>query len=456
MTLIKSISGIRGTIGGKTGQNLTPIDISECTAGFGMWMIRQGKTKKVVVGRDGRASGFMVSQIAIQTLLAMGIDVVDLDLSTTPTVEMMVPKLGAGAGIIFTASHNPGQWNALKFLNDRGEFISAEDGEQILSFIENKALEFAGIDDLGKYSQYDRHIQDHVSEILAYPRVSIQPIRSRKFKVVVDCINSTGALAIPPLLEGLGVEFILLNDKEFGHFAHNPEPLPIHLTELAETVVREKADLGISVDPDVDRLAFICEDGSFFGEEYTLVAIADYMLSLHPGQTTVSNLSSSRALADITNLHGGSYHAAAVGEVNVVKKMKETNALIGGEGNGGIIVPDLHYGRDALAGIALFLSYLALKNKSLSQVKKDFPDYIIIKDKIELVSNDQVNSITDKLKTRFASEKIDETDGVKIDFPEGWVHLRKSNTEPIIRIYAESYSREQAEALIQKIKDQID
>lgn len=456
MTLIKSISGIRGTIGGKTGHNLTPIDIAECTAGFGMWIKEQGKTNKVVVGRDGRISGFMVSQIAVQTLLAMGIDVVDLDLSTTPTVEMMVPKLGAGAGIIFTASHNPVQWNALKFLNDRGEFISAKDGERILAFIENKSLEFAGVHELGKYSRYERHIQDHVEEILAYPLVDIESIRAKKFKVVVDCINSTGALAIPPLLDGLGVEYILLNDKDFGHFAHNPEPLPVHLTALSETVIREKAHLGISVDPDVDRLAFICEDGSFFGEEYTLVAIADYMLSKNPGQTTVSNLSSSRALADVTKQHGGSYHAAAVGEVNVVKKMKETGALIGGEGNGGVIVPGLHYGRDAMAGIALFLSYLAAKNTPLSQVKKDFPDYIIIKDKIDLINDEQVFSITDKLKKSFASEKIDETDGVKIDFAEGWVHLRKSNTEPIIRIYAESYSQEQAESLIHKIKDQID
>lgn len=456
MALIKSISGIRGTIGGKSGDNLTPLDVVECTAGFGMWILESGQPKKVVVGRDGRLSGAMVSQLSIQTLLGMGFDVIDLDLSTTPTVEMMVPSLGAGAGIIFTASHNPKEWNALKFLNHKGEFISAQDGKKILDYIENKNLTFVEVDKLGTYSTYEHHITDHIKEILAYKYVDVEAVRQADLKVVVDCINSTGALAIPPLLDAMGVRYTLLFDNDFGNFAHNPEPLPAHLTELSQTVVREKAHMGISVDPDVDRLAFVCEDGSLFGEEYTLVAIADYMLAGNPGQHTVSNLSSSRALADVTKKHGGHYHASAVGEVNVVQKMKEANAIIGGEGNGGVIVPDLHYGRDSLAGIALFLSYVAKQGKKLTEIKTGFPDYTIIKDKINLENDGQVARLTDKIKSAFCDETLNDIDGVKIDFQEGWVHLRKSNTEPIIRIYAESMDITTAETLIQRVKDQID
>ncbi|MBK6566206.1 MAG: phosphoglucosamine mutase [Saprospiraceae bacterium] len=455
MTLIKSISGIRGTIGGKTGSNLTPLDVVECCAGFGMWIKAQGKKTKVVVGRDGRISGPMVSQIAVQTLLGMGIDIVDLGLSTTPTVEMMVTKLEAGAGIIFTASHNPKEWNALKFLNEKGEFISAEDGQTIIEYIKNKNLVFTDVDSLGTYSVYENHITDHIDEIVKFPYVDVAAIRQAGLSVVVDCINSTGAISIPPLLDVLGVTYTLLNADHFGHFAHNPEPLPAHLTGLVESVKSNKADMGISVDPDVDRLAFVCEDGSLFGEEYTLVAIADYMLEGTSGKYTVSNLSSSRALADVTHKHGGFYKAAAVGEVNVVNTMKETRALIGGEGNGGVIVPGLHYGRDALAGIALFLSYVAKKKKTLTEIKASFPQYIIIKDKISLENDEQVVQLTKTIKENFANEKLNDIDGIKIDFDLGWVHLRKSNTEPIIRIYAESQTQEMAAELIQKVKNVI-
>lgn len=455
MTLIKSISGIRGTIGGKTGSNLTPLDVVECCAGFGMWIKAQGKKTKVVVGRDGRISGPMVSQIAVQTLLGMGIDIVDLGLSTTPTVEMMVTKLNAGAGIIFTASHNPKEWNALKFLNEKGEFISAEDGQTIIEYIKNKNLVFTDVDSLGNYSVYENHITDHIDEIVKFRYVDVAAIRQAGLSVVVDCINSTGAISIPPLLDVLGVTYTLLNADHFGHFAHNPEPLPAHLTGLVESVKSNKADMGISVDPDVDRLAFVCEDGSLFGEEYTLVAIADYMLEGTSGKYTVSNLSSSRALADVTHKHGGFYKAAAVGEVNVVNTMKETRALIGGEGNGGVIVPGLHYGRDALAGIALFLSYVAKQKKSLTEIKAGFPQYIIIKDKISLENDEQVVQLTKTIKENFANEKLNDIDGIKIDFDLGWVHLRKSNTEPIIRIYAESQTQVLAEQLIQKVKNVI-
>jgi phosphomannomutase len=452
MTLIKSISGIRGTIGGKTGSNLTPLDVVECCAGFGMWMKEKGKKTKVVVGRDGRISGPMVSQIAIQTLLGMGIDVIDLGLSTTPTVETMVAKLGAGAGIIFTASHNPKEWNALKFLNEKGEFISADDGQTIIEYIESKNLVFNDVDSLGKYSEYKNHITDHIDEILKFPFVNISAVKEAGFSVIVDCINSTGAISIPPLLDALGVTYTLLNADNFGHFAHNPEPLPAHLSELVASVKTNKADMGISIDPDVDRLAFVCEDGTLFGEEYTLVAIADYMLDGTSGKYTVSNLSSSRALADVTHKHGGHYKAAAVGEVNVVNTMKETQALIGGEGNGGVIVPGLHYGRDALAGIALFLSYVAKKKQPLTVIKAGFPQYIIIKDKISLENDEQVVLLIKIIKEKFANEKLNDIDGIKIDFEEGWVHLRKSNTEPIIRIYAESQTQEMAEQLIHKVK----
>ena len=455
MPLIKSISGIRGTIGGRAGDNLTPVDIVDCTAGFGTWLLNLGGHKKIVVGRDGRLSGAMVSQMSIQTLLAMGIDVVDLGLSTTPTVEMAVTRLKAGAGIIFTASHNPKEWNALKFLNEKGEFISAQDGEDILKIIDDGAMSFVGVEETGRYSTYENHIEDHIQAILGLPEVLPEKIKAVGYHVVVDCINSTGALALPPLLDALGVTYSLIHAGDFGNFAHNPEPLPAHLQDLCQAVIREKATLGISVDPDVDRLAFVCEDGSLFGEEYTLVAIADYFLSGNPGRYAVSNLSSSRALADIARKNGGFYRASAVGEVNVVTLIKETNAIIGGEGNGGIIVPGLHYGRDAMAGIALFLSYLALSGKKLTEVKKGFPDYVIIKDKIALENDAQVERLKSQLLTAFANEKINTIDGIKIDFEEGWVHLRKSNTEPIVRIYAESHSQSQAESLINRVKSQI-
>ncbi len=451
MTLIKSISGIRGTIGGTPGTNLTPVDIVECIAGLGIWLKRKNGNLKVVVGRDGRISGSIVSNLAVNTLLSLGIDVVDIGLSTTPTVEMMVPKLKAGAGIIFTASHNPKEWNALKFLNGDGEFISAEDGEEIIDIIKNGHLEFSNVDQLGLYSLNENAIKYHIGAILQYKHINIHAIREAKFYVIVDCINSTGSIAIPPLLDELGVDYTLINDGNYGHFAHNPEPLPKHLEVLSHTVKQNKAHLGISVDPDVDRLAFVCEDGSMFGEEYTLVAVADYILSREKGNA-VSNLSSTRALSDVTIKHGGSYSASAVGEVNVVNEMKRTKSIIGGEGNGGIIVPHLHYGRDALVGIAIFLSLLAEKKLSMTQLKGTYPSYDIIKDKLDLTPNLDLENIFDKIKTTFKHEKLNETDGLKIDFAEGWVHMRKSNTEPIVRIYAEARDRTSAEVLIQKVK----
>lgn len=451
MTLIKSISGIRGTIGGKPGDNLTPVDVVECTAGFGVWLKRRGLPPKIVVGRDGRLSGNLVSQLAIQTLIAMGIDVIDTGLSTTPTVEMMVPRLGAGAGIIFTASHNPKEWNALKFLNERGEFISAQDGEEIIEIIKSKDLIFSDVDNLGNYAQVNDAISYHISKILEYKHINVEKIKSAALRVVVDCINSTGAISVPPLLDALGVSYTLINDDDFGQFAHNPEPLPKHLEQLSSTVIQTSSHLGISIDPDVDRLAFVCEDGSMFGEEYTLVAIADFILSKEKGNT-VSNLSSTRALSDITIKHGGRYSASAVGEVNVVNEMKRTNALIGGEGNGGVIVPDLHHGRDALAGIAIFLSLLAEKNMPMTTLKVSYPVYEIIKDKMDLTPDTDVDILYNKLKKEFSDEKLNDVDGLKIDFAEGWVHMRKSNTEPIIRIYAEAKDINTAQKLIQKVK----
>lgn len=455
MALLKTISGIRGTLGGKPSINLTPVDVVECTAAFGTWIKNHNHKLKVIVGRDGRISGNMVSQLAIQTLIGMGMDVVDLGLSTTPTVEMMVTKLDAGAGIIFTASHNPKEWNALKFLNNNGEFISAKDGEEILEIIEQKNLDFVTVDQLGNYSTYDNHIQDHIASILKHPKVNIAAIKAANFHVVVDCINSTGAISIPPLLDDLGVRYTLLNDGDFGNFAHNPEPLPHHLIELSETVVKTNATLGICVDPDVDRLAFVNEDGTMFGEEYTLVAVADYLLGKSGGGNTVSNLSSTRALADVTHKHGGKYFASAVGEVNVVQAMKDHQAIIGGEGNGGIIVPDLHYGRDALIGIALFLSHLAEKNLTMSALKATYPPYEIIKDKIDIIPGVMVKDMIAILKKEFISEKLNDLDGLKIDFEEGWVHLRQSNTEQIIRIYAEAKNIKTADILIQKVKSAI-
>lgn len=451
MTLIKSISGIRGTIGGKAGDNLTPQDVVECTAALAVWIKEQNAPPRVVVGRDGRLSGHIVSAIAINTLLAMGIDVIDLDLSTTPTVEIMVPETGAGAGIIFTASHNPGQWNALKFLNRKGEFISESDGQRIIDIIADGNITYQTVEKLGSYSTRDDAYDIHIKSILAYRHLNLPAVKNAGFKVVVDCINSTGAHAVPKLLDALGVNYILLNDKDFGHFAHNPEPLPAHLKQLSEETVASGAHLGISVDPDVDRLAFINEDGSMFGEEYTLVAVADYILSRETGNA-VSNLSSTRALSDVAHRHGGQYSASAVGEVNVVNEMKRTNALIGGEGNGGVIIPDLHYGRDALAGIAVFLSLLAERQTSMTTLKASYPAYTIIKDKMDLTEDLDLDTIFKRIRTEFSNERINDIDGLKIDFAEGWVHMRKSNTEPIVRIYAEAQDEAVAKLLINKVR----
>ena len=454
MALLKTISGIRGTIGGKPGENLTPVDVVECTAGFGIWLKRRHGIQKIVVGRDGRISGSIVSQLAVNTLLSMGIDIVDLGYSTTPTVEMMVPKLNAGAGIIFTASHNPKEWNALKFLNQDGEFISAADGQEIIQIISSQSLEFNDIDSLGKYTTYEDAINYHIDQILQYKHIDVAAVKNAGFQVIVDCINSTGSISIPPLLDSLGVKYTLLNTDNYGDFAHNPEPLPKHLEQLSTAVVNQKAHLGISIDPDVDRLAFVCEDGKMFGEEYTLVAIADYILSRQKGNT-VSNLSSTRALSDVTHKHGGQYIASAVGEVNVVNAMKANQAIIGGEGNGGVIVPELHYGRDAMAGIAIFLSLLAEKQMSMSALKSTYPAYEIIKDKLELTPELDLADIFSKIKKTFANERINETDGLKIDFEAGWVHMRLSNTEPIVRIYCEAGDPETALMLINKVKSVI-
>ncbi|NBC08779.1 MAG: phosphoglucosamine mutase [Bacteroidetes bacterium] len=455
MTLIKSISGTRGTIGGQAGDNLTPQDIVESTAAFGYWLRQQGAVPKVVVGRDGRISGAMVSQLVIGTLRGVGIDVVDLGLSTTPTVEMAVVMEQAGAGIVITASHNPKQWNALKFLNQHGEFISKSDGEALLRIIDSGAIDYAKVGDIGYHLPVQGYIQKHVDAILELPYVDADLVRSQKYRVVVDCINSSGAVALPPLLKALGCEFELLNKKPNGRFAHNPEPLPHHLRALRETVVEEQAHLGIAVDPDVDRLAFVCEDGSWFGEEYTLVAVADYVLQQTPGNT-VSNLSSTRALRDVTERHGGQYFASAVGEVNVVTEMKARNAVIGGEGNGGVILPALHYGRDALVGAAIFLTYMAKSGKRPTEIKAAYPAYEMVKDKIQLTPEIDVGRLLAKLETRFKDEPYSTIDGLKVDFPDGWVHLRKSNTEPIIRVYAEGQTQESARAFAQRMKAAAD
>lgn len=454
MSLIKSISGIRGTIGGKIGDNLTPIDIVECTAALGQWIKEQGLPLKVVVGRDARISGKIVSQLAVHTLLAMGLDVVDLGLSTTPTVEMAVPHLGAGSGIIFTASHNPRNWNALKFLNEKGEFISKNDGARLLEIIASGDITYAEVDALGQYQKMQGLIDWHIDQILKLPLVQTDLVQQKRFKVVVDAVNSTGAISIPPLLEKLGCETILLNGTPNGEFAHNPEPLPKHLTQLSEAVIREKADIGIAVDPDVDRLAFVCENGQMFGEEYTLVAIADLYLK-HKSGNTVSNLSSTRALRDVTVKNGGSYYASAVGEVNVVEKMKAVQAVIGGEGNGGIIVPELHYGRDALAGIALFLSHLAQSGTSISELRASYPNYKMVKDKITLAPEMDVDGLIRSVHQTFQSEDCNTIDGLKINFANSWVHLRKSNTEPIIRVYAEAETEGKALELVDRIKQEV-
>ncbi|MBI1837085.1 MAG: phosphoglucosamine mutase [Flavobacteriia bacterium] len=457
MTLIKSISGIRGTIGGKVNDGLTPIDAVKFAAAYGTWLKNRNTSKslKVVVGRDARLSGQMISDLVISTLIGLGIDVVNLGLSTTPTVEVAVTMENAHGGIILTASHNPKQWNALKLLNEKGEFISGTDGEAVLRIAEEESYSFAEVDDLGKVSETDEYLKKHIDAILALPLVDKKAIEAANFSVVVDAVNSTGGIFVPAMLEALGVKNITkMYCDPTGHFPHNPEPLPEHLTDLSDKIKAIGADLGITVDPDVDRLALVCEDGSMFGEEYTLVACADYVLTHTPG-ATVSNLSSTRALRDITENRGLVYSAAAVGEVNVVTKMKETNAVIGGEGNGGIIYPELHYGRDSLVGIALFLSLLAHKKMTVSELRDSYPTYTISKNKIELTPEINVDNILAEMAKKYASFEVDTIDGVKIYIEKEWVHLRKSNTEPIIRIYSESETAEKANIFADKIIKEI-
>lgn len=459
MALIKSISGIRGTIGGKPGDNLSPIDVVKFTAAFGSILLESAEEKtpspKVVVGRDGRISGEMVSNLVVNTLIGLGIEVIDLGLSTTPTVEIATKEEGAIGGIIITASHNPKEWNALKLLNSEGEFISGEIGAQVLERAEQEAVSFSPVDKLGTVTKNDGYMQKHIEAVLAYPLTNATAIAKHEFKVVVDCINSTGALVIPGLLKALGVaEVIVLNGEVNGKFAHNPEPLPEHLTQLSNEVVKQKADFGIAVDPDVDRLCFVCEDGSMFGEEYTLVAVADYILSKRKGNT-VSNMSSTKALKEVTLKAGGEYFPSAVGEVNVVNKMKAKNAVIGGEGNGGIIVPDFHYGRDALIGIALFLSHFASFKKGLKSFRANYPDYFISKNKIELEKGLDVSAIFEKIKKKYKNNPINTEDGLKIEFDTDWVHLRTSNTEPIIRIYAESNFETTANNIAKRLMQDI-
>ncbi|RYG50735.1 MAG: phosphoglucosamine mutase [Chitinophagaceae bacterium] len=456
MTLIKSISGIRGTIGGKTGENLTPIDAVKFASAYGSWLKQNnpGSPLTVVIGRDARISGPMIHELVANTLIGLGINVVDLGLSTTPTVEIAVPLENANGGIILTASHNPKQWNALKLLNEKGEFLSGADGAKILEIAEASDFDFADVDSLGQRNVNDAYMDIHIDEVLALPLVDADAVKAAKFKVVVDGVNSSGGVSIPKLLEELGVECVKLYCEPNGDFPHNPEPLKEHLGDICRLVVEEQADFGIVVDPDVDRLAFISEDGEMFGEEYTLVAIADYVLSKTPGNT-VSNMSSSRALRDITTKHNGSYKASAVGEVNVVELMKSTNAIIGGEGNGGIIYPELHYGRDSLVGVALFLTYLAEKKMKVSQVRASYPEYFMSKNKIELTPELDVDDILAKMETRYTDEEVTTIDGVKIDFADSWAHLRKSNTEPIIRIYTEAKTQEKADALAEGILSEI-
>ena len=453
MTLIKSISGIRGTIGGPVGQGLTPPDVVKYTAAYGTWAARQpGSSKRIVIGRDARLSGAMVSGLVAATLQGLGFDVLDLGLSTTPTVEMAVPAYQAAGGIILTASHNPKQWNALKLLNAAGEFISAADGEQVLALAASEAFDFAPVGKLGSYKQDKKFLKKHIKAILALPLVDAEAIRARNFRVVVDAVNSSGGLAVPQLLAALGVTIIeKLHCEPTGDFAHNPEPLPENLRDIAKVLEKGGFDLGIVVDPDVDRLALVSENGEMFGEEYTLVAVADYVLGRLGGGNSVSNLSSTRALRDVTERHGGTYPAAAVGEVNVVTRMKETQAAIGGEGNGGIIYPELHYGRDALVGIALFLTHLAKSGLTMSRLRSSYPSYFISKNKIELTADIDTDQVLTQVEQRYAKQPVNTIDGVKIEFGKEWVHLRKSNTEPIIRIYAESDSNATAEHLAQKI-----
>jgi phosphomannomutase len=455
MALIKSISGIRGTIGGSTNDNLTPLDIVKFTAAYGSWLMQQSENATVIIGRDGRISGAMVSQLVANTLNGLGLDVIDLGLSTTPTVEMAVKFNNAAGGIIITASHNPKEWNALKLLNAKGEFISGEEGQLILSIAENEDFNFATVDDLGTYASDDRALEKHIDAVLHHKLVDSKAIRKMNYKIVVDAVNSTGAIAVPALLNALGVTDVEVLNKEItGEFAHNPEPLPEHLTELSKMVVKNNANLGIAVDPDVDRLCFVCEDGTMFGEEYTLVAVADYVLSKRKGNT-VSNMSSTRALKDVTIERGGEYFPSMVGEVNVVNKMKAVNAVIGGEGNGGIIVPDLHYGRDALIGIALFLTHLAHSGRSIKQLRNIYPDYFISKNKIVLENGIDVKVIFEKIKDKYKNQPINTEDGLKIEFDRDWVHLRTSNTEPIIRIYAESNFETTADNIAKRLMQDI-
>ena len=457
MTLIKSISGIRGTIGGSTDENLTPLDAVKFASAYGVWLLKRntaGSKLKVIIGRDARISGKMISSLVSNTLVGLGIDVVDLGLSTTPTVEVAVPLENAHGGIIITASHNPKQWNALKLLNEAGEFLNGEEGNLILDLADSQDFDYAEVDDLGVYSKNKDYLKKHIEEVLSLPLVDVEAIKKAGFKVVVDAVNSTGGIVIPQLLDALGVECIKLFCEPNGEFPHNPEPLPKHLTEISKLVVEQQADLGIVVDPDVDRLAIVNEDGSMFGEEYTLVACADYVLSKTVGNT-VSNLSSSRALRDVTQKHGGVYEASAVGEVNVVALMKKNNAIIGGEGNGGIIYPSSHYGRDSLVGVALFLSHLAHLKISCKALRDSYPSYFMSKNKIELTPQIDVDGILNTMATTYQNEDISTIDGVKIDFENEWVHLRKSNTEPIIRIYTESNSQQNADALAQRIIDEI-
>ena len=456
MTLIKSISGIRGTIGGKVGENLTPVDAVKYASAYGTFLKNNTSNEilTVVIGRDARISGSMIQNLVMNTLIGLGINVIDLDLSTTPTVEVAVPLEKADGGIILTASHNPKQWNALKLLNNKGEFLSEADGAKILAIAEAEAFDFADVDSLGQINKNDSYMDIHIDEVLELPLVDATAVANRKFKVVVDAVNSTGGIVIPNLLEQMGIEVVKLYCQPNGHFPHNPEPLKEHLKDICELVLQEKADLGIVVDPDVDRLAFISNDGEMFGEEYTLVAVADYVLSKTPGNT-VSNMSSSRALRDITNKYSGNYQASAVGEVNVVELMKKTNAIIGGEGNGGIIYPELHYGRDSLVGVALFLTHLAGLDCTVAELRASYPQYFMSKNKIELTPEIDVDAILVAMTEKYKNEEITTIDGVKIDFEKEWVHLRKSNTEPIIRIYTESNTQESADLLANRIIDEI-
>ena len=454
MTLIKSISGIRGTIGGNVGDTLNPLDIVKFTTAYATFIRKSGKSKsnKIVIGRDARISGEMVKNIVCGTLMGMGYDVINIGLATTPTTELAVTMSGAAGGIIITASHNPRQWNALKLLNNEGEFLSAADGNEVLRIAESEDFDYADVDRLGHYAEDDSFDKRHIDSVLNLKLVDVEAIRKAKFRVCLDTINSVGGVILPKLLDSLGVEYTVLNGEANGDFAHNPEPLEKNLSGIMAEMKSGKYDLGIVVDPDVDRLAFICEDGKMFGEEYTLVSVADYVLAFNPGNT-VSNLSSTRALRDITEKHGGKYYASAVGEVNVTTKMKECNAVIGGEGNGGVIYPESHYGRDALVGIGLFLSSLAHKGCSASQLRATLPNYFIAKNRIELTPETNIDEILLKIKEQYKNEQINDVDGVKIDFSDKWVHLRKSNTEPIIRVYSEAHTLEEAEQLAKEIMD---